>query len=282
MSKVKVLGWILLSTLIFFCLFLVLQWITYELLLLSRIIHNILLVLTFGLTSFVLPKHFGFIGGLINGLFWFCLMWFSNNLYFEHIATSFLMIIGAGFGSLLNRKKYVYSSVAAICAIALLCIAYFRYTNVEFDSDASRTKLSVEIFNDSNDQLKNMLGKELVLSRDTVYLINFSFYACLPCKQKKPSLHELEKKFANRPFKVIYIHSFESKEVYLEYYKNEPGTYHDSGQILQKKLKISGAPFELLFDKHGNEVNRLEGFNSEWAKDYLHKTNKLITKYLKE
>ncbi len=281
MNVFRAIGWIILSTLIFFVLFIVLQWITHELLLINRITHNILVVVVVGLASYALPKYYGVIGSSLVALFWFCLMIFSHNLSYEHITISVIMLLGGTAGMLLKKRRHIFFIASILVTVVILVAAYFKYSTIEIVSVSSDDRLSIDLVNESNEEVKNMFGEKLFLSRDSVYLINFSFYACLPCRKKKKTMKELEEKFKNKPFRLINIHSFESKKMYLDYYKDEPETYHDSEQLLQKKFKINGAPFELLFDKSGYEVRRMEGFDAEYSQDYLNKTINEISKFLK-
>ena len=95
-------------------------------------------------------------------------------------------------------------------------------------------------------------------------------------------MKKLREKFADKSFRIIHIHSFEPEKIYLQYYKDEPETFHDSEQLLQQKLEINGAPFELLFDKNGKEVRRMQGFSSESSQDYEDKTIAEISKCLRK
>src|SRR6218665_4001319 len=157
MSMIKVIGWVFLSTLIFFVLFIVLQWITHELFLLNRIGHHIILYLVWGAVAYLLPRNYGMIGASVVALFLFFMMLFTHNLYFLQCTVSLLMILGGVSGFLIKEKKYIYSSFTIVSATILLCFAFSKYSSVEFTSVASDDQLSIDLINESNKGVKNML-----------------------------------------------------------------------------------------------------------------------------
>ncbi len=278
----KVIGWICLSTLIFLCLFILLQWLTHEVFLFQRIVHHIWLFILFGAASFILPKYYGLVGGSIIGLFWIVFIFLTNNLDFQNLAISSVMILGCVSGYLLKNRLYFFGSLNIFFSIVILLYAYSKYSSITDSIVKNNHKLMINDLNESVEHVTAINGRTLKFSEDSVYLVNFTFYSCLPCRKKKKYLEQLAAHFSNRPFRVIEIHSFEPKEVFLKYYKETKNAYHDSGQVLTKKLRITSAPYELLFDKKGNEARRISGFDSEMADDYMNKSIELITNYLRE
>ena len=214
------------------------------------------------------------------GLFWITFMLFAQNMTLVNLIITTTIVLGSVSGYLLKTKKYNYFAGVMLSSGVLLFFAYSRYSAIADSIVVSNDKITITPFNESN--LVALNGNHLKLSEDTVYLVNFTFYACLPCRQKKLALEQLNKRFEGQAFRIIQIHSFEPKKFFLEYYQNDSNTYHDSGQALQKRFRLNGAPYEMIFDKTGNEVRRLDGFNSELADDYVTKTTELITTCLKK
>jgi thioredoxin-related protein len=116
-----------------------------------------------------------------------------------------------------------------------------------------------------------------------VYLLNFSFQNCLPCRVKKKYTPEIIERFKNQPFRLIEIHIFEEKKIfdgsYMLYY---PYVYHDSLKRLTKLFGVTGGPTEFVFNKNGKAVRKHEGFDHDVAKNYVNQTTELIQKLLAE
>jgi len=91
-----------------------------------------------------------------------------------------------------------------------------------------------------------MIPLDDVLTNGKPTLVDFAGSDCIPCKLMKPMLEELEKEYRGKANVVI-----------VEYYRNTK---------LADRYAVSAIPTQLLFDSHGKELMRHEGF---WSKEEM-------------
>jgi|GEM_PF-2970988 thiol-disulfide isomerase/thioredoxin len=204
-----------------------------------------------------------------------------EGLIFQVILIVLFVFLGELVGLLWKLKKmYLGIFLLNISIVLLIYLGFFFYPKLETDP-----KLNFNLSNLQNSS-ESLIGHDNghpIFNRDTVYLVNFSFQNCLPCRLKKKYLSQLETEFKGKPFKIIEIHTFEEKTIFDESYMLDyPFVYHDSLQKIAKLYQISGGPEELIFNKKGKAIRRLVGFSKDIAQTYLDETKKMISKLLKE
>jgi thiol-disulfide isomerase/thioredoxin len=271
-----IIGWVALSILLSFASFILVQWLTIEG---AAIINFISLFFAFSISSRF--SKYPFIGITVLILFLDGLLLSDNALDLFHLIQDSFCLLGVSVMVLFKKKHYKsFIALFLVSTVYLFFIKSYYLDQLNYNF-TDKSDLSVLIEN------RNFLighNKEHpTFNLDTVYLVNFSFRNCLPCRKKKPVLKALATEFGNSPFKIIQIHSFESMEIFREDYQFDyTKPYHDSLNYLAKTFKIYGAPTEIIFDKNGKVARRLDGYTSDAEDSYLQNTSKLIKKLIHE
>ncbi|MFM6994552.1 MAG: TlpA family protein disulfide reductase [Sediminibacterium sp.] len=284
MSKqlVKTAGWIILSVLCNFCIVFLVQLFTFEAADLLLIENHLLLLVLACLFVIIYPKYYGLIGTVIFVALLLLLMFLDHNLTFLLYNLSALLLLGAAIGTLIKKKRWWQTSVSIVLSIVVLWNAERVYGTIEVVAVAPQQKTDATRFNELSKAFVSSDSKSLQLAKDTVYLVNYTFYACKPCRDKQPSLAILEKAFANKPFKLITIHCVDSIAVFEKHYSKYLNCYHNPDEKNSLKLGIRSYPYEIIFSKSGREVRRFAGFARDAQKDYLKQTTQLIERLLKK
>lgn len=281
MNKLQTIGWIFLSTLCFFGVFILIQWLSYEVFdSLHIVLNHLILVGLFTGLSWALPKNYGIYGTLGSVFIFLTILILDNNLRYDLILSSSVLILGGVTGFLIKKRRYKLLIVPSIAMLFIFWQVYEMYSKMISYTVSEKDKINIIYFNEQADSVLNVSNKRLTLSKDTVYLVNFTLYHCSPCRQKKKVLKKIEQKFTNAPFRIITIHSIEDKKYFFEHYADKKDTYHDYGYKMTKAFKIPGAPFEFIFDREGRELRRFSGFSAELSSEYEQKTIELIKKNL--
>lgn len=275
-------GWIILSTLCFLIILFLVQWLTFEVAHLLLIENHVLLLLLSCILAIVFPKRYGLTGAVVFVALLLFLMFLDHNLTFPLYNSSALLVLGAAIGTLLKQKKWWFGAGSFVLSLLVLWNAQRVYGAIEVVEVAPRQKTDVARFNELSKTFNSLDRQSLQLSKDTVYLVNFTFYACKPCRDKHPSLKLLEKAFANQPFKLITIHCVDSIDVFEKYYRDVDNCYHNSDEKTSLKLGVKSFPFEIIFGKNGREMRRYAGFSLDSQKDYLEKTTQIIVRLIQE
>lgn len=281
MNVLRSVGWVLLSTLCFFGTFILIQWLSYEVLdSLHFALNHLLLFLLFGLLSWIFPKNYGLYGTIGTVFIFLTILKLENNLPIDIILLASILLLGGFTGFLIKKKKYKLLIIPSIALLFIFWQLFVLFMKMTPEIVLDKEKVSITYFNAQADSVLNVSNKRLTLSKDTVYLVNFTLYHCSPCRQKKKVLKKIEQKFTNAPFRIITIHSIEDKKYFFEHYADKKDTYHDYGYKMTKAFKIPGAPCEFIFDREGRELRRFFGFSAELSSDYEQKTIELIKKNL--
>lgn len=275
-------GWILLSTLCFLIILFLVQWLTFEVAHLLLIENHVLLLLLSCVLAIVFPKRYGLTGAVIFVASLLFLMFLDHNLTFPLYNSSALLVLGAAFGTSVKQKKWWFGVGSFVLSLIVLWNAQRIYSTIEVVDVAPRQKTDVARFNELSKTFSSLDGRSLQLSKDTVYLVNFTFYACKPCREKHPSLKLLKKAFANQPFKLITIHCVDSIDVFEKYYRNVDNCYHNPDEKTSLKLGIESYPYEIIFDKNGREMRRHAGFSLDSKQDYITQTKSLIEQLVRQ
>jgi thiol-disulfide isomerase/thioredoxin len=280
--KIKHLGWIFLSILCFLIIFFLVQWLTFEVANLLLIENHLLLFLLSSLFSVIFPRPYGLTGAFVFVALLLFLMFLDHNLTFTLYNACALLFLGAATGTFVKQKKWWFSVISFVLSLLVLWNAHRHYRTIEVVNVAPQQKTDVARFNELSKTFISQNGDSLQLSLDTVYLVNFTFYACKPCREKHPSLKLLEQTFANQAFKLITIHCVDSIDIFQKHYRNFDNCYHNPNQKNSLKLGVSSYPYEIIFSKNGQEMRRHSGFTLDAKEDYLTQTKSLIEKLLLE
>lgn len=272
----KHIGWSLKSILCFLVILFLVQWLTFEVANLLLIENHLLLFLLSCLFAVLFPRPYGLTGASIFVNLLLLLMFVDHNLSLQLYNICCLMVLGAAVGTFTKQKKWWFSAVSFALSILVLWNAHRNYSTIEVVNVAPQQKTDISRFNELSKTFISQNGDSLHLSLDTVYLVNFTFYACKPCREKHPSLKLLQQTFANQPFKLITIHCVDSIDIFQKHYRNIDNCYHNPNQKNSLKLGVSSYPYEILFGKNGQEIRRHSGFSIDAKEDYLAKTKSLI------
>ena len=272
----KHIGWTLLSILCFLVILFLVQWLTYEVANLLLIENHLLLFPLSCLFAVIFPRPYGLTGAIVFVTLLLLLMFIDHNLSLQLFNVCGLMVLGAALGTFIKQKKWWFSAVSFVLSILVLWNAHRNYSTIEVVNVAPQQKTDISRFNELSKAFISQNGDSLHLSLDTVYLVNFTFYACKPCREKHPSLKLLQQAFANQPFKLITIHCVDSIDIFQKHYRNIDNCYHNPNQKNSLKLGVSSYPYEIIFGKNGQEIRRQSGFSIEAKEDYLAKTKSLI------
>jgi thiol-disulfide isomerase/thioredoxin len=281
-QKIKHLGWISLSILCNIIILFLVQWLTFEVAHLTLIENHVLLLLLMCVFAIIFPKRYALTGAFIFLALLLFLMFLDHNLTFTLYNACALLFLGAATGTFVKQKKWWFSAGSFVLSLLVLWNAHRHYSTIEVVRVAPQQKTDVASFNEQSKTFISQNGDSLHLSLDTVYLVNFTFYACKPCREKHPSLKLLEKTFANQAFKLVTIHCVDSFDVFQKHYRNIDNCYHNPNQKNSLKLGVSSYPFEIIFSKNGQEIRRHCGFTLEAKEDYFIQTKTLIEKLLLE
>jgi thiol-disulfide isomerase/thioredoxin len=258
------------------------QWLTFEVANLLLIENHLLLFLLSCLFAVLFPRPYGLTGASVFVALLLLLMFVDHNLSLQLYNICCLMVLGAALGTFTKQKKWWFSAVSFVLSILVLWNAHRNYSTIEIVNVAPQQKTDISRFNELGKTFISQNGDSLHLSLDTVYLVNFTFYACKPCREKHPSLKLLQQAFANQPFKLITIHCVDSIDIFQKHYQNIDNCYHNPNQKNSLKLGVSSYPYEIIFGKNGQEIRRHSGFSIDAKEDYLAKTKSLIEELLGE
>lgn len=279
MNKIKIqeVGGYLLSILVALIFVVLAQW---SVLGYPIFYNSLLYVVLFLLHGSMFGLKKGMVGVAVMLLFIVILLVSDNYYQLTHFFQNGLMITACLTGGLLKIKKYYLSFVSLVIVSTLFGFAHRYHSTPHYLTDE---KITIEAINSVNSKLIGHDGKQLKLNADTVYLINFSFRNCAPCRRKKKSVEKMAIDFKNTPFKVVEIHAFEDKQIFdTDYFFNYAETYHDAEGRLSKKLRVLGAPTEFIFDKKGSLVRRLDGFEQDIKANYEETSYLLLKKIIHE
>jgi thiol-disulfide isomerase/thioredoxin len=254
------------------------QWLTFEVANLLLIENHLLLFILSCLFAVLFPRPYGLTGASIFMALLLLLMFLDDNLSLQLYNICCLMVLGAALGTFIKQKKWWFSAVSFVLSILVLWNAHRNYRTIEFVNVAPQQKTDISRFNELSKTFVSQNGDSLHLSLDTVYLVNFTFYACKPCREKHPSLKLLQQAFANQPFKLITLHCVDSIDIFQKHYRNIDNCYHNPNQKNSLKLGVSSYPYEIIFGKNGQEIRRHSGFSIDAKEDYQAKTKSLIEK----
>jgi thiol-disulfide isomerase/thioredoxin len=107
-----------------------------------------------------------------------------------------------------------------------------------------------------------------------IYLLEFYFYRCPPCRAKHASLQEIDAMTDNNDVEIIYIDNGKIDEVADFHYRlsKTEKQYYDSAALLINQLQIKSFPFEIIIDKKGVIRYVSKGYDKDKKEEYIRKT----------
>lgn len=190
------------------------------------------------------------------------------------------VLLGNLTGSALRYKLKWSRILLTSFSICFLFLLHQRFVSSNSLTDYNNSNPEPSNLNSYSRQIKNQNDQVLEFHPDTVYLVNFTFHKCLPCKQKKKNLALIEQHFGDQKFKLITIHTNEDESYFITYFASNLNAYHAYDNTLEMALKIQGFPYEILLNKSGKIVGRKMGYNPEMDEDYLTSTINRIQRLL--
>ncbi len=247
----------------------------------TKLLYNhLLIVFFFFVFGYFVEYKFGALSTLILFVFLTIILVNDDSFYWTHFFQFGLMFIGTLFGSFVHLKKVYLSILCFALLITLLFFSYYHHSNPEY---SVQNGYSIEQMNMNCKSLTDHSGNNPVFNLDTVYLVNFGFVNCSPCRIKKKSLKRLANKYSNDAFKIVEIHCFEDIEIFRKNdFNHFANSYHDSLDLFTKYMNIDSAPTELIFNKKGNMIRSFSGFNFDLKSNYESTTINLINSLIHE
>lgn len=233
------------------------------------------IILFIGLIVFVIWPLNNYRLNITIPAYFFCVLGLLLGLYIQtlNLRAIILYILGVGILLLIN-KNYIYPS----------------YVSSQLNRLNSKT--SEKEYRELEEYLKSIpLAKgndfiNLSFNRNKVYLIEFFFDKCPPCKVKDKFLMELENTVNDNQFEIIYIESGKIDDVET-YRKNllvkKNLLLYDTDDSLINKMKITVFPFEIIVGRDGKIRFMSSGFDKgTYGETYISETKKKINTLLNE
>lgn len=172
---------------------------------------------------------------------------------------------------LMDISKKWWPKIALVVLVILFDFVYYPYASTKWSSNAQIRNVQT-IFTDC--YLVDRNQDSIQLEKGKVYLLNFSFVGCLPCRNKHPQIEKLQQLYKNhKQIRVLTIHSEQDFEVFKKLAKDQ---YHDAGLKFKKRLKVWGFPMEYIIDKKGKVRRRYESYDKSQSWAYQLKTRELL------
>lgn len=273
----KKLGWIFLSILLSFVVIFVYRYILFEICA-GQLLYTyniIILYFLFLFLSLSQKTKYLLYGPICLSLFVLYIKFDSG----DNLSVDFLIITLTALTAFGIKTKNYFLIVSSIILSAITI--YWGHKLVSTPIYNGFDKKSVGSINVKDYSLVKKSKRNTAFSKDTVYLINFTQTFCLPCKEKKPTLESLAIKLKNEPFKLVNIYFSQDESFKIESSPNSV-TLFDKKDLLSKKMKIYGAPTEIVLDKKGKIRRTMLGFTKELNSNYESETELLLNKLANE
>lgn len=277
LTFIKKLGWIFLSILLSFITFILYRFITFEVFP-NQIWHtqsNIIIYFLFLIVSLFQKNKFILFGPIILGFFLLFIKIDSEN----NSSVDYIIILFAALTALGIKTKNWFLLVSSIILSAITI--YWGHKLVSTPVYNGYDNKNIGFINVEDYSLVKKSKRNTAFSEDTVYLINFTQTFCLPCKEKNPSLEIVATKLKNKPFKLVNIYFSQDDHFEIETSPNAV-TLFDKKDLLSKKMKIGGAPTEIIIDKKGKIRRTMLGYSKELNSNYESDTELLLKKLINE
>jgi peroxiredoxin len=211
---------------------------------------------------------------------------------FDIIQFTLFMYLSFTFGHYFSRMKWNKRGlVSSILLTAYLVIAFIFYpkvilagiTDVNPPSSSNRIISQAKSFHIIDHKGRK---RELNFADGKVYLLEFYFKNCLPCKLKQKALTKLKTTVNNSQFNIIYIQDgtiddFSTFQTVCRTEGTENRFFDSSGSLIAS-LKVTGYPTEFLIDGKGKIRNVVRGFSADLESEYINATTKKVNELLSE
>jgi thiol-disulfide isomerase/thioredoxin len=201
----------------------------------------------------------------------------------------FGFVLGYFFRSIGVFKKIAFIGLVTAFAYFNTAFIYPRFvlnriSNKDF---ALKSNMPIKTLFSNVSLIKGDTNFIMPATGNTVYLIDFFFNNCAPCRAKEPYVLQVEKAVNDTNFEVLYIESgkYDTYEVYKKNYGRLLGkVLYDKGNQLSDSLKIDGYPFEIILDKKGIVRYVSAGFDNSTGvpEKYVQQTKEKIQQLLYE
>lgn len=192
--------------------------------------------------------------------------------YFFLITKCINLFLGLFLVDFLKKKWLIYFGIVIIVSVNLLIV-----TRIKFYLDVKSYKNYV--FDKLNEtKLLKRDSTEFQFLEGNVYLINFSFYSCAPCRLKEPLIKHIKRKLNQYPnIKILDVNITTSTEHFSDFKNSNFCKYFDAFK-LNEKLKIKSYPTDIIIDKSGFIRREYSTVNQRQKEIYVNETIRLLKK----
>lgn len=276
-KRLILVSWILISIILAVVTFGLAQWLSLSSH--SLFVNFILQIILFSIFGYLIK--YPFIGFSVLTVYIVTVLTIDSHFSLFNVIQLAFCFSGLFIGFLFKSKKAVVAMIVLIITSVGLII--IKQTYLSRVNEKTNIHLSIQLLNENKQFLSDHQHKQPSFSLDTVYLVNFGFLYCYPCRLKKKALREIALQFKNKAFKIVEIHSEESREIFDSlFFISYTNPYHDSINKLSKTMNVSSYPTEFIFNKNGESVRKLEGINPDNLPKYQESTIALINRLLNE
>lgn len=182
-----------------------------------------------------------------------------------------------------NKFKRATISLTLSCLLGIFSSLYlypkYALTYFEVDNKDIKGKSIFELF-EKGSVLKFSNYQSLdSIPRNKVFLFEFYFKNCAPCKIKKEVLKKLQTKYDKSLFEVVYIQNGAIDKTPSSI---DSANFYDNLGKFSRKLNISGFPSEIILDKKNKIRYISSGFGEDLESAYLRLTSSRINELLNE
>lgn len=208
------------------------------------------------------------------------------------LITALLIVVNLSLGYFISsfpiRTKYI-----AVCAmlglVSYLSFKYLPQKGVQ-NKMVSYSNLLGKSFLEfmPNVMLKDTANNLAInyFVKDSIYLLEFYFKNCAPCKMKEKILPSIAQEFKNKPFKIVYMDNakLDNFQTFRNESKNKSyaDNFYDENNKLVQNLNIQSFPLEIIIDKKGMIRHTYHGFSFEDDNEYFKITTTKIKELLNE
>ena len=122
-------------------------------------------------------------------------------------------------------------------------------------------------------------GHSLEDYRGNIVLVQFWATYCTPCRKEMPTMNQLIKKMADKPFKIVTVNMAEDKADVAKFLDEVPVDFPvllDSDGSTLGQWKVFAAPANFILDKNGRIIFTLYG-GIDWASEDMVKKLSILT-----
>jgi hypothetical protein len=120
--------------------------------------------------------------------------------------------------------------------------------------------------------------------KNKVYLVEFYFNNCPPCKKKEKDLKKINN-LGIENFEIVWVDNgaLDSLSEFMKAdFKDNQNHFYDNAGQFARNLNIRSFPFEIMVDQSGNIRHVFDGYASDLQTSYINETVKKIKTLLHE